>query len=156
MTKIWPSLHFNLYNHAVTTQMWPALSMQMAHRRFPRYSAPPSPPAMYYHYPLGGSQVKKVIAPFYKTFLAMFKYYCLTPSTSIRGAFSIQPNQFGKMMQDAELAGNFISVEEIGKIFVLVNFESDKVRATWRVLALLLGNCLPSARTELSGFLLMS
>lgn len=74
--------------------------------------------------------MKKIIAPIYKTFLAIFKYYCLTSSTSVRGAFSIQPNQFGRMMQDAELAGNFISVEEIGKIFVLVNFESDKVRAT--------------------------
>lgn len=30
-------------------------------------------------------------------------------------------------MQDAELAGNLISVEEIGKIFVMVNFETDKV-----------------------------
>lgn len=30
------------------------------------------------------------------------------------------------MMQDADFAGNFISVEEIGKIFVMVNFETDK------------------------------
>lgn len=73
-------------------------------------------------------QVKKVISPFYKTILSVFKYYCLTSSQSIRGAFSIQPNQFGKMMQDAEFAGNFISVEEIGKIFVMVNFETDKVK----------------------------
>ncbi|CAB1121297.1 unnamed protein product [Ectocarpus sp. CCAP 1310/34] len=71
-------------------------------------------------------EVKKAIAPFYKSILCIFKYYCLTPSQSVRGAFSIQPNQFGKMMQDAELAGNFISVEEIGKIFVMVNFETDK------------------------------
>lgn len=67
------------------------------------------------------------IAPFYKAFLSMFKHYCLTPGQSVRGAFCIQPNQFGKMMQDADFAGNYISVEEIGKIFVLVNFESDKV-----------------------------
>ncbi|CAM9547547.1 unnamed protein product [Hapterophycus canaliculatus] len=73
-------------------------------------------------------EVKKVIAPFYKVILCIFSYYCLTPSQSIRGAFSIQPNQFGKMMQDADFAGNFISVEEIGKIFVMVNFETDKVR----------------------------
>lgn len=73
-------------------------------------------------------QVKKAVAPFYKTLLSMFKYYCLTPSQSVRGAFSIQPNQFGKMMQDADFAGNFISVEEIGKIFVMVNFETDKVK----------------------------
>lgn len=72
--------------------------------------------------------MKKAITPFYKTILNIFKYYCLTPSQSVRGAFSIQPNQFGKMMQDADFAGNFISVEEIGKIFVMVNFESDKVR----------------------------
>ncbi|CBJ27259.1 flagellar associated protein [Ectocarpus siliculosus] len=71
-------------------------------------------------------EVKKAVAPFYKSILCIFKYYCLTPSQSVRGAFSIQPNQFGKMMQDTELAGNFISVEEIGKIFVMVNFESDK------------------------------
>lgn len=71
-------------------------------------------------------QVKKAIAPFYKTILCIFKHYCLTPSSSVRGAFSIQPNQFGKMMQDADFAGNFISVEEIGKIFVMVNFETDK------------------------------
>lgn len=70
--------------------------------------------------------MKKAIAPFYKTILCIFKYYCLTPSQSVRGAFSIQPNQFGKMMQDADFAGNFISVEEIGKIFVMVNFETDK------------------------------
>eukprot|EP00903_Cladosiphon_okamuranus_P005365 g5358.t2 len=71
-------------------------------------------------------EVKKAFAPFYKTILCIFKYYCLTPSQSVRGAFSIQPNQFGKMMQDADFAGNFISVEEIGKIFVMVNFETDK------------------------------
>ncbi|CAM9275025.1 unnamed protein product [Scytosiphon promiscuus] len=71
-------------------------------------------------------EVKKVIAPVYKIILCIFNYYCLTPSQSIRGAFSIQPNQFGRMMQDADFAGNFISVEEIGKIFVLVNFETDK------------------------------
>lgn len=74
------------------------------------------------------SQVKKAIAPWYKDILSVFEFYCLTPSQSVRGAFSIQPHQFGKMMQDAEVAGTFISVEEIGKIFVLVNFESDKVR----------------------------
>eukprot|EP00752_Nemacystus_decipiens_P001778 g1718.t2 len=74
----------------------------------------------------GLEEVKKAIAPYYKTILCIFKYYCLTPSQSVRGAFSIQPNQFGKMMQDADFAGNFISVEEIGKIFVMVNFETDK------------------------------
>lgn len=73
------------------------------------------------------SKVKAAIAPFYKVLLCVFNFYCLTPSQSIRGAFSIQPNQFGKMMQDADLAGNSISVEEIGKIFVMVNFETDKV-----------------------------
>jgi len=72
--------------------------------------------------------VKKAIAPSYRAILNIFKYFCLTPSQSVRGAFSIQPNQFGKMMQDADFAGNFISVEEIGKIFVMVNFETDKVK----------------------------
>lgn len=82
-------------------------------------------------------QVKKAVAPFYKTLLSVFKYYCLTPSQSVRGAFSIQPNQFGKMMQDADFAGNFISVEEIGKIFVMVNFETDKVKQTFSRLGIL-------------------
>lgn len=72
-------------------------------------------------------KVKAAIAPFYRAILRIFNFYCLTSAQSIRGAFSIQPNQFGKMMQDAELAGNSISVEEIGKIFVMVNFETDKV-----------------------------
>lgn len=36
------------------------------------------------------------------------------------------------MMQDADFAGNSISVEEIGKIFVMVNFETDKVRSNWK------------------------
>lgn len=71
--------------------------------------------------------MKHAFASFYKTLLAIFDYYCITSSQTVRGAFSIQPNQFHKMMQDAELAGNSISVEDIGKIFVLVNFESDKV-----------------------------
>ncbi|CAN0405716.1 unnamed protein product, partial [Ectocarpus sp. 13 AM-2016] len=39
-------------------------------------------------------EVKKAVAPFYKSILCIFKYYCLTPSQSVRGAFSIQPNQF--------------------------------------------------------------
>ena len=111
-----------------TTKKWSAFSIQWCADGSLDILPPAPTPSTYYT--SGGSQVKKVIAPFYKTFLAIFKYYCLTPSTSVRGAFSIQPNQFGKMMQDAEFAGNFISVEEIGKIFVLVNFESDKVRAT--------------------------
>lgn len=81
------------------------------------------------------SQVKKVIAPWYKHILSVFEFYCLTSSQSVRGAFSIRPHQFGKMMQDAEFAGKYISVEEIGKIFVLVNFESDKVRVNLLLLS---------------------
>lgn len=71
--------------------------------------------------------MKNAIAPSYKTILSVFNFYCLTASSSARGAFSIQPNQFTKMVQDAELTGSAISVEEVSKIFVLVNFESDKV-----------------------------
>ncbi|CAM9544373.1 unnamed protein product, partial [Ectocarpus sp. 12 AP-2014] len=31
-------------------------------------------------------EVKKAVAPFYKSILCIFKYYCLTPSQSVRGA----------------------------------------------------------------------
>lgn len=48
------------------------------------------------------------------------------------------------MMQDAELAGNFISVEEIGKIFVMVNFESDKVSGAVAIVFLVDLSCTPT------------
>ncbi|CAM9278761.1 unnamed protein product [Discosporangium mesarthrocarpum] len=71
-------------------------------------------------------EVKAIFAAHYKVFLTAFNYYCVASAQSGRGAFSIQPNQYAKMMQDAQLPDSTISVEEIGKIFVLVNFESDK------------------------------
>lgn len=59
-------------------------------------------------------------------------------------------------MQDAELAGNFISVEEIGKIFVLVNFESDKVWVIERACVVAPELCpLPLCTNENVRFLLL-
>ncbi|CAM9993975.1 unnamed protein product, partial [Choristocarpus tenellus] len=72
------------------------------------------------------TEVKEVFAAYYKAFLSIFNYYCLTSSQTGRGAFSIQVNQYSRMMQEAHLPDEKISVEDIGKIFVLVNFESDK------------------------------
>lgn len=47
-------------------------------------------------------------------------------------------------MQDAELAGNYISVEEIGKIFVMVNFETDKVSGAVVIVFLVDLSCTPN------------
>lgn len=53
-------------------------------------------------------------------------------------------------MQDAEFAGNFISVEEIGKIFVMVNFESDKVRLCNILYVVQIAGQLPRVDEELA------
>jgi hypothetical protein len=65
----------------------------------------------------------------YKLLLSLFDYYCVISNQMGRGAFSIQQNSYNKMCQDAGLIDRVCTVEECGKIFVAVNFETDKASA---------------------------
>ncbi|CAM9640570.1 unnamed protein product [Chrysoparadoxa australica] len=70
--------------------------------------------------------VKAVFQEFYRTLLGIFDYYCVASNLLGRGAFSIQQNSYSRLCQDAGIPDKDCTVEELGKIFVLVNFETDK------------------------------
>jgi len=63
-------------------------------------------------------------------FLRMFDYYCLVANTTGESAFCMSQNAYYMLMEDCKVPNAACTIEEIGQIFVVVNFETDEQKAS--------------------------
>ena len=75
------------------------------------------------------NEIKAVFAARYGALLRMFDYYCCVGGQVGRGAFAISENAFLDLCKKCAIPDPHCTVEDIGKIFIVVNFETDKKSA---------------------------
>ena len=95
------------------------------------------------------NEIKAVFAARYGALLRMFDYYCCVGGQVGRGAFAISENAFLDLCKKCAIPDPHCTVEDIGKIFIAVNFETDK-KARERSLLLSLSQNVPSLRPAVS------
>lgn len=75
------------------------------------------------------NEIKDVFLKRYGMLLRMFDYFCLIAGAVGKAAFAVSENSYTKMLNDTHVPDAHCSIEDCGKIFIVVNFETDKKSA---------------------------